>query len=214
MATETYRRQPSSTDNDHQRQAPAADNPPTSVEAEAEDMIDTSAMTEGQREALAVAEAAREREWRAPSFAGELFMGRFHSDHLLPFPRQSPSDAAVGDHLCDQVAKLLHDHLDPDAVDRERTIPDTVIDALKGLGVFVMKVPKEYGGLGLSQVNYNRVMMLISSYCASTAVLVSAHQSIGVPQPLKLFGTTAQKERWFTRFKEGAISAFALTEPG
>jgi alkylation response protein AidB-like acyl-CoA dehydrogenase len=84
---------------------------------------------------------------------------------------------------------------------------------LAKLGVFALKVPKEYGGLGLSQVNYNRIMMMIASYCGSTAVLASAHQSIGVPQPLKLFGTEEQKKKYFPRFVEGAISAFALTEP-
>jgi hypothetical protein len=77
-----------------------------------------------------------------------------------------------------------------------------------------MKIPKEYGGLGLSQINYNRAVALVASYCGSTAVWLSAHQSIGVPQPLKLFGNEAQKKKYFPMFAKGAISAFALTEPG
>ncbi len=55
---------------------------------------------------------------------------------------------------------------------------------------------------------------MIASYCGSTTVLASAHQSIGVPQPLKLFGTEEQKKKYFPRFVKGEISAFALTEPG
>ena len=62
-------------------------------------------------------------------------------------------------------------------------------------------------------MNYNRIMIMIASYCGSTTVLASAHQSIGVPQPLKMFGTEEQKATYYPRFVEGAISAFALTEP-
>ena len=81
------------------------------------------------------------------------------------------------------------------------------------MGVFALKVPKEYGGMGFSQINYNRVVMTVASYCGATAVLISAHQSIGVPQPLKMFGTEEQKKKFFPRFRQGSISAFALTEP-
>ncbi len=87
---------------------------------------------------------------------------------------------------------------------------------MKGLGelkAFALKIPTEYGGMGFSQYNYNRIMALVSSFCGSTAVLLSAHQSIGVPQPLKLFGTPEQKKKYLPMFAKGAVSAFALTEP-
>src|SRR6202008_5110937 len=64
----------------------------------------------------------------------------------------------------------------------------------------------------LSQINYSRIVMAVGSYCGSTGVLISAHQSIGVPQPLKMFGTEEQKKKYFPRLAKGAISAFALTE--
>ncbi|MHC4109298.1 MAG: acyl-CoA dehydrogenase family protein, partial [Planctomycetota bacterium] len=107
---------------------------------------------------------------------------------------------------------LLAERLDPEAVDATRTIPVEVVDGLRELGIFRMKVPKEYGGLEFSQVNYNRVIMAIASYCGSTAVLVSAHQSIGLAQPLKMFGTAAQKAKYLPRISQGDLSAFALTE--
>ena len=88
------------------------------------------------------------------------------------------------------------------------------MQGLKELGLFGIKIPKEYGGLGLSQVNYNRIIQLVASHCASTAVMLSAHQSIGVPQPLKMFGTEEQKQKYLPRLAGGEISAFALTEPG
>lgn len=171
------------------------------------------ALDHAQADALELAESAREHHHHAASFAAELFLGRFRTDLLWPLPRQSDHDRAAGDAMVAAVTPLLAAQLDPEQVDATRTIPPAVIDQLRALGVFRMKIPVEYGGLGFSQVNYNRVIMAIASHCASTAVLVSAHQSIGLPQPLRLFGTDAQKARYFPRLADGALSAFALTEP-
>lgn len=175
-------------------------------------VIDTSKMSEGKRDAMEVAEAARE-SWAGKSFAQQLFMGRFDAPMIADFPTQSAEDRKIGDEMLAHLSEYLPKHLDPDKVDATRTIPEEVVNHLFAKGLFAMKVPAKYGGLGYSQVNYNRVMALISSYCGSTAALLSAHQSIGVPVPLKLFGTEAQKKKWFPRFRKDAISAFALTEP-
>jgi alkylation response protein AidB-like acyl-CoA dehydrogenase len=176
-------------------------------------IIDTSKMSEGKRDALEVAEAARDANWRLPSFGSEMFMGRWRADLLYPFPCQPADDKAEGDVHIREIREFLEQNLDPDEVDETGIIPDGVMQGLAKLGLFALKVPKEYGGLGLSQVNYNRIMMMSASYCGSTTVLASAHQSIGVPQPLKMFGTEEQKKKYYPRFVEGAISAFALTEP-
>ena len=176
-------------------------------------IIDTSNMSEGKRAALEVAEAAREARWKFPSFGSEMFIGHWRADLLYPFPQQPADDKAEGDVHLKEIREFLEINLDPDEVDRTHTIPDEVMKGLAKRGMFALKVPKEYGGLGLSQVNYNRIMMMVASYCGSTTVLASAHQSIGVPQPLKLFGTEEQKKKYFPRFVKGAISAFALTEP-
>jgi hypothetical protein len=88
-----------------------------------------------------------------------------------------------------------------------------VIDGLRRIGAFGIKIDKEYGGLGLSQSTYNRAIEMVSAHCGSTATLLSAHQSIGVPQPLKLFGTDEQKKKYLPRLAAGEISAFGLTEP-
>jgi alkylation response protein AidB-like acyl-CoA dehydrogenase len=185
----------------------------TDRNADAVPVIDLSKMSVDKRAAMEVAESAREVQWTEPSFAQQLFMGTFNRTLVDTFPRQSPEDAAVGDAFCAELSTYLTANLDAEEVDQSRTIPTKVISDLFAMGVFAMKVPMEYGGLGFTQVNYNRAMMLLASHCASTAVLVSAHQSIGVPQPLKLFGTEAQKKKYFPRFRSGTISAFALTEP-
>ena len=88
-----------------------------------------------------------------------------------------------------------------------------MLDGLRALGAFGIKIPREYGGLGLSQITYNRALEIVASRCISTAAFLSAHQSIGVPQPLSYFGTEAQKRAYLPRLAAGALSAFALTEP-
>lgn len=176
-------------------------------------LIDTSKMNRGQREALEVTEAARDAAPANQGFASQLFMGKFSPELLTPFPFQTEEERRIGDDLVARLSAYLRENLDPEEVDETRTIPQAVIDEMAKMGVFAMKIPTEYDGLGLSQVNYNRVMMMLASHCGSTAVLVSAHQSIGVPQPLKLFGTPEQKRKYLPRFRQGAISAFALTEP-
>src|ERR1700677_161572 len=171
-------------------------------------------VSEAEKQSLEVAEGARETEWTQPSFVKELFLGHFRTDLITPYPLQSAEDKAIGDKFCAELEAYLKENLDPDEVDRTGDLPKKVIDGLAKLGCWGMKIPKDYGGLGLSQINYNRAVALVASYCGSTAVWLSAHQSIGVPQPLKLFGSEAQKKKYFPMFAKGAISAFALTEPG
>lgn len=167
---------------------------------------------EQKRQALEVTEGARDA-YELPSFGAQLFVGKFDHSLIYPFPEQSEEDKKLGDAVIDPFIAFLEKNMEPEEVDATREIPQNVIEEMKKMGIFAIKVPKEYGGLGLSQTNYCRLVMKVSSYCASTAVLISAHQSIGVPQPLKMFGTEEQKKKFFPRFRKGSISAFALTEP-
>ena len=180
---------------------------------EPETVIDTSKMSAGQRAALELSEAARETAHAERGFVGGLFMGRCQMDQLHPFPRQPEEARDQGDAFLARLRVFLMEHVDPDEIDRTGEIPDEVIDGLANLGAFGIKISPEYGGLGLSQTNYCRAGMLLGSYCGNLTALLSAHQSIGVPQPLILFGTEGQKRRFLPRVAGGEISAFALTEP-
>ncbi len=160
-----------------------------------------------------IAEEARDFAYEHPSFGAQLFMGRFAWDMVYPFPEQDEEDKKIGDEFIEKIETLLKEKLDPEEVDRTREIPQKVRDEMAKLGVFALKVPKKYDGLEFSQMNYNRTVMKVASYCGATAVLISAHQSIGVPQPLKFYGTEEQKKKYYPPFRKGSISAFALTEP-
>ncbi|MEO6787116.1 MAG: acyl-CoA dehydrogenase family protein, partial [Chthoniobacteraceae bacterium] len=122
-------------------------------------------------------------------------------------------DRDQGDAFLGRLESFLRDKVAPDEIDATGEIPQTVIDGLAKLGAFGIKVPAKYGGLGLSQTNYCRAAILLGSHCGNLTALLSAHQSIGVPQPLILFGTEEQKQRFLPRVAGGEISAFALTEP-
>lgn len=171
------------------------------------------AATDSAKESMEVAEAARETEWKHPSFVAELFMGRFRPDLMFPFPEQAETDRAACDAFMADVERFMREKVDADLIDRTGEYPREVLKGLFEIGAFSIKMPVEYGGKGLSQMTYNRTIAMIASHCASTAVWLSGHQSIGVPQPLKLFGTPEQKKKYFPRLARGEISAFALTEP-
>ncbi|CAL9536898.1 putative acyl-CoA dehydrogenase FadE10 [Streptomyces sp. enrichment culture] len=170
-------------------------------------------MTVSEREARQVAEAAREQDWRKPSFARELFLGRFRLDLIHPHPRPADADARRGEEFLARLRAFCEAEIDGPRIDREGMVPDEVVKGLKELGALGMKIDPEYGGLGLSQLHYNRALALAGSASPAVGALLSAHQSIGVPQPLKMFGTEEQKKAFLPRCARGDISAFLLTEP-
>jgi alkylation response protein AidB-like acyl-CoA dehydrogenase len=165
-----------------------------------------------EREARAIAEAARESEWTRPSFAKGLYLGKFDLALIHPHPHGAADDIARGEEF---LAKLRAycETLDGGVIERESKIPDDYIKGFAELGVFGMKIPLEYGGLALSMSYYGKALMLLGSVHPSIGTLASAHQSIGVPEPVKMFGTQEQKEAFLPRCAEGAITAFLLTEP-
>lgn len=164
-----------------------------------------------EKEARDVAESAREDEWAAPSFLRELFLGRFRPDLIHPFPDVDPAEEARARPFMDKLRAFM-EKVDSEEIDRTGHIPEELVQELRDMGAFGIKIPTEYGGLGLSQTSYIRAMEMVTSKDGSLTALLSASQSIGVPQPLKLFGTDEQKRRFFPRLAKGAISAFALTE--
>ncbi len=164
-----------------------------------------------EQEAMDVAEASRQKEWKQPSFMREMFLGNFRLDLIHPYPvhqGERPEFQAFFNTLKD----FLRDHVDSDQIDATGEYPEDVVDGLRKLGAFGMKIPKEYGGLGFDQLEYGKVMEMLGAYDGNLSALLSAHQSIGVPQPLKLFGTPEQKKKYLPRCAAGEISAFALTE--
>jgi len=130
-----------------------------------------------EREARPVAEEAREGEWKLPSFGRDLFLGNLRLDLIHPQPRLDAAAVQKGERFLERLRAFLLESVDPLAIERDARIPDAVIDGLKELGALGMKVPEEYGGLGLSQVYYNRALVLAGSMHASLSTLLSAHQT-------------------------------------
>lgn len=146
-------------------------------------------------------------------FGKALYFGAFDSAQILPYPilqGKEKSDAAA---FLTKVKDYIEKEIDPDSIDRQAEIPEEVLDGLSQIGVLGMTVPQEHGGLGMSQYAYCQVVEAIAGRCASTALLINAHQSIGL-KALLLFGTEKQRKRWLKPLAQGeAIGAFSLTEP-
>ncbi|TFH57966.1 MAG: acyl-CoA dehydrogenase, partial [Gemmatimonadales bacterium] len=164
-------------------------------------------------ESREVAEHAREQDWEKHSFARALFEGRLDLGLLDPYPTPDAEEQARAAPFLKRLEAFASAHIDGDSIDREGWVPQEVLDGLAELGAFGLKIPVQYGGLGLSQLSYNRALGFVASRCGATGAFLSAHQSIGVPGPLMKFGTPEKKERYLPRLAKGALSAFALTEP-
>jgi hypothetical protein len=165
-----------------------------------------------ERTARRVAEEARQTEWELPSFGKQLFLGDFRLDLIHPHPEGTEKMRRKGEDFLTRVREFCETKVDARIIEHDSRIPDEVIKGLKELGAFGMKIPEEYGGLGLSQLYYNRALMLFGSAHPALGAMLSAHQSIGVPQPVKMFGTEEQKRAYLPRCVN-EISAFLLTEP-
>ena len=166
-----------------------------------------------EAEARRVAEEAREAAWLRPSFGKQLFLGDFQLGLIHPYPVPDRELEERGEAFCERLAAFCAQAVNGAVIENDAKIPDEVVKGLAALGAFGMKIPPEYGGLGLSQLSYSRALMIVSSVSPALGALLSAHQSIGVPQPLELFGTEEQKQRFLPRCARGEISAFLLTEP-
>ncbi len=159
-----------------------------------------------------VAEESRQTEWKNPSFMKELFLGNFRFDLIHPYPERTEWRPAFTEFF-ERFRTFLANEWDAVEIDHTGEYPPDKIAKLAEMGAFGMKIPEEYGGLGFDQLEYAQVMELLGCHDGNLTALLSAHQSIGVPQPLKLFGSDTLKKKYLPRCAAGDISAFALTEP-
>ncbi len=158
---------------------------------------------------LAAAEASRDTKIYSGFMSG-LFEGVVRRHLFSSFSLSGMSEAATDFVEC--LRSVLIEKVEPERIDRDAEIGEDIVAAFREIGAFGIKIPKAYGGLGLSQSEYHAVATLLGSHDASTTVLVSAHNSIGVAEPVKLVGDPEQKQRFLPRLARGEISGFALTE--
>ena len=151
---------------------------------------------------------------RERSFMKALFHGVIAEDIILPYPAMNPDERENVDLMVDTIRQFGAEKIDPAKIDREHKIPSEVMEEAKRLGLFGLIIPEAYGGLGLSNTGYARVVQDLAVIDSSLAVTIGAHQSIGL-KGILLFGTEAQKRKYLPRLASGEwVAAFALTEPG
>ncbi len=145
-------------------------------------------------------------------FVKNMFWGRFQEEVVFPYPEESAEERAKCDALLEELEDYLVNEHPSVLIDQEEYIPEWCFDRLFEIGVMGMTIPESYGGLGLGVTSYNRVLELIGRHCSSTAVVVSAHQSIGC-KAIMLFGTEKQKDHFLPKVAREYLSAFCLSEP-
>ena len=97
-------------------------------------------------------------------------------------------------------------------VDLNHRFPDEAVRAATESGLMGVLIPREYGGAGLDALAFAICIEELAQACASTAVIVDVHTSVGT-EPILLFGDEEQKRRWLPSLASGEIlGAFALTE--
>src|SRR5262249_34285606 len=121
-------------------------------------MVDEPVAPASEQEARAVAEASRETSWEAPSFVRELFLGRMKLGLIHPWPEPDPEEQRRAAEFFGRLERFVRERVDAEAIEHEARVPETVIQGLRELGAFGIKIPREYGGLGLSQYSYGRAM--------------------------------------------------------
>jgi alkylation response protein AidB-like acyl-CoA dehydrogenase len=164
-------------------------------------------------ESKQVAEQSRETEYKLPSFGRQMYLGDFQLDLIHPQPQLDPEAVRDGEEFLGRLRAFLTERVDPLQIEEDSKLGDDVIAGLKQLGALGMKIPKEYGGLGLTQLYYNRALAMAGTWSPAISTLLSAHQSIGLPEPLKTFGSEEQKREWLPKVAKDHVSAFLLTEP-
>ncbi len=169
-------------------------------------------LADRDRKLIEDAESLLGPEPSSMGFVKNLFWGNLREELVFPYPEQDPKETAVCDQLLARLDEYLRKEHPAISIDQDQEIPRWVIDRLFELGVLGMTIPAEYGGLGLGITSYNRVLERIGASCGSTAVLVSAHLSIGCGA-IKLFGTEEQKKKWLPKLATEHLSAFCLSEP-
>jgi acyl-CoA dehydrogenase family member 9 len=167
-------------------------------------------MDDAQRQ---LAEELLFSEKKKPSFAKLLYQGEFESSRVIPYPEVSPEERQRTEELVDRLRLFCEKEIDAAAIDRNAQIPESVIRGLGKLGILGISIPKKFGGLGMTQYAYCRALEQLASHCGSSALLVNAHQSVGL-KALQLFGTEQQQARWLRPLATGEqLAAFSLTEP-
>ena len=183
----------------------------TSYENKATDINGNTSKRLSEEESRQVAEDARQDAWTSESFIKEIFGGSFNIKILSSVPPAKPFSEDFHKFYA-QMKIFLETEVDSNRIDREGQYPPEVITKLAEMGAMGMKIPKKYGGLGFTLSEYGKIMELLGSQDSNVLALLSAHQSIGIPNPLMHFGTDAQKEKYLPQVARGMITAFALTE--
>ncbi|MFT5285537.1 MAG: acyl-CoA dehydrogenase family protein 9 [Planctomycetota bacterium] len=149
---------------------------------------------------------------QSSGFVRSLFLGHIESSAVMPFPHPDEEAQEIATSIAEMIADWAASSVDPEAIDADKTIPQSVIDGMIELGLFGLTIPEEFGGAGCGQLAYTAALEAISHRDASVVTVFAAHLGIGM-KGLLLYGSEEQRAQWLPALASGErIAAFALTE--
>lgn len=155
-------------------------------------------------------------ELRNEKSADNLFAGIFNGEPpfeqvFADWPKPSAEEVARRNKVMDDVIDFLIKKVDIYSVDDTGSVPIEVFEGMAKLGLFGLKAPKEFGGMGLSNTSYIDILTLLASWCSAPVIAVSAHNTIGCVFPVMYYGTDDQKNRLLPELIKWP-TGFCLTE--
>lgn len=155
-------------------------------------------------------------ELRNQNSADNLFAGIFNGDPpfdstFADWPKPSPEELEKRDKLVGKLADFLVAEVDPYLIDNTGTVSLSVFEAMSKLGLYGIKIPEKWGGLGLSQTSYVEALSIAASWCSAIAIVLSADNTIGCKFPVMYYGTDVQKDRFLPELVKWP-TGFCLTE--
>ncbi|CAN5749187.1 acyl-CoA dehydrogenase family protein [soil metagenome] len=149
-----------------------------------------------------------------PSYTRQLFGGIIDDSILFPYPRIPDEEDEFVNGFLAKLKDFCETHVDRAWIDEHERIPEEVVEGLRELGLFGISIPREYGGMGLSQSAYCRVFEFVNGYDVGLAIMLGVHLSIGI-KGIQIAGTEEQKRKYLPKAATGEwFASFALTEPG
>ncbi len=143
-----------------------------------------------------------------------MFFGQIREDLIFPYPKLSADTSETVTMILDSLEKFGRDQVKSAEWDEKGELPREIVNQLAEMGLLGLAVPEEFGGIGLPQSGYARMMEQIGRVDGSLALTMGAHQSIGY-KALILFGTQEQKKQYLPKLATGQlIACYCLTEPG
>lgn len=147
------------------------------------------------------------------SFVLNLYRGKIEASQVFPYPDiLTVEQRDTLKNLVPPVEKFFAEFNNTNSFYKSDKLSDDSLKRLWELGAFSLQVPKNLGGMGLSNTQYARLVEIVGAHDLGVGITLGSQQSIGY-KGILLYGTDEQKQKYLPKVTSGQFAAFCLTEP-